>query len=68
MRGWRGCDASETTSRLARRWLHSVRRPAATDDNLMPYLMDAARAYATLGEMTDVLREAWGVYTELLAV
>jgi methylmalonyl-CoA mutase, N-terminal domain len=37
-------------------------------DNLMPYLMDAARAYATLGEMTDVLREAWGAYRELLAV
>jgi methylmalonyl-CoA mutase, N-terminal domain len=37
-------------------------------DNLMPYLMDCARAYCTLGEMTDVLRETWGVYTELLAV
>ena len=37
-------------------------------DNLMPYLIEAARAYATLGEMTNVLREAWGVYTELLAV
>jgi methylmalonyl-CoA mutase N-terminal domain/subunit len=37
-------------------------------DNLMPYLIEAARAYATLGEMTNVLRETWGVYTELLAV
>jgi methylmalonyl-CoA mutase N-terminal domain/subunit len=37
-------------------------------DNLMPYLMECARAYATLGEMTDVLRETWGVYTEQLAV
>jgi hypothetical protein len=37
-------------------------------ENLMPYLMDCARAYCTLGEMTDVLRETWGVYTELLAV
>ena len=37
-------------------------------DNLMPYLIEAARAYATLGEMTNVLREVWGVYTELLAV
>ena len=37
-------------------------------ENLMPYLMDAARAYATLGEMTDVLRRTWGVYREQLAV
>jgi methylmalonyl-CoA mutase N-terminal domain/subunit len=44
---------------------HAARRER---DNLMPYLMDAARAYATLGEMTDVLRRTWGAYTELLAV
>jgi methylmalonyl-CoA mutase, N-terminal domain len=44
---------------------HAARRER---DNLMPYLMDSARAYATLGEMTDVLREAWGVYTALRAV
>jgi methylmalonyl-CoA mutase, N-terminal domain len=37
-------------------------------ENLMPHLIAAARAYATLGEMTNVLREVWGVYTELLAV
>ena len=30
----------------------------------MPYLLDAANAYATLGETTDVLREVFGVYEE----
>ena len=30
----------------------------------MPYLLDAVTAYATLGEMCDVMREVFGVYTE----
>jgi methylmalonyl-CoA mutase N-terminal domain/subunit len=32
--------------------------------NLMPLLVDAARAYATLGETCDALREVWGVWRE----
>ncbi len=32
--------------------------------NLMPLLVDAARAYVTLGEMCDALREVWGVWRE----
>ena len=51
----------ETLSALARASLRD-------NDNLMPYLMNCARAYCTLGEMTDVLRATWGIYTELLAV
>ena len=34
------------------------------DVNLMAPLLDAVREYATLQEMMDVLREAWGVYEE----
>jgi methylmalonyl-CoA mutase N-terminal domain/subunit len=30
----------------------------------MPYLIDAAKAYCTLGEITDVMRETFGVYYE----
>ncbi len=37
---------------------------AATDTNLVPLLIEAARAEATLGEMCDVLRMEWGSYTE----
>ncbi len=32
--------------------------------NTMPLLLDAVRAYATVGEMCDVLRHAWGEYEE----
>jgi methylmalonyl-CoA mutase N-terminal domain/subunit len=34
------------------------------NDNLMPPLVEASRAYSTLGEMCDALREVWGVWTE----
>ena len=33
-------------------------------ENTMPYILDAVRAYATLGEMIDVIKEAFGVYEE----
>lgn len=34
------------------------------NENLMPYLLDAVNAYATLQEMMDVLRQEWGEYRE----
>lgn len=33
-------------------------------ENTMPYILDAVRAYATLGEMIGVMKEAFGVYEE----
>jgi methylmalonyl-CoA mutase N-terminal domain/subunit len=45
--------------------LADLRAKAATDANLMPALLTAVRAYATLGEMCDALREAWGEYEEV---
>jgi methylmalonyl-CoA mutase N-terminal domain/subunit len=37
---------------------------AEEDRNLMPAIVDASRAYATLGEMCDALRSVWGVWRE----
>jgi len=34
------------------------------DANLMPLLIEASRAYVTLGEMCDALREIWGTWRE----
>ena len=33
--------------------------------NTMPLLLDCVRAYATVGEMCDALREVWGEYEEV---
>ncbi|MGH7370172.1 MAG: methylmalonyl-CoA mutase family protein, partial [Candidatus Methylomirabilaceae bacterium] len=37
-------------------------------DLLMPRILDAVRAYATLGEIMDVMREVWGEYTEPIII
>ena len=42
--------------------LEELKRKARTDENLMPYILDAIRAKATLGEISDALREVWGTY------
>ncbi|HEU4329743.1 MAG TPA: methylmalonyl-CoA mutase family protein [Lapillicoccus sp.] len=35
-----------------------------TDENMVPAMLDAVRAEATLGEICDALRDEWGVYRE----
>src|SRR6267378_6464261 len=42
----------------------ALRDACMRDRNLVPYVLDAVRAYATLGEISDVFREAYGVYRE----
>jgi len=37
---------------------------AVSDANTMPYIVDAVRAYATVGEICEALREVYGTYTE----
>jgi methylmalonyl-CoA mutase N-terminal domain/subunit len=47
-----------------RRTLDALKAGAAKRVNTMPLLLDAVRAYATVGEMCDALREVWGEYEE----
>ncbi|NDJ76005.1 MAG: methylmalonyl-CoA mutase family protein [Chloroflexi bacterium] len=46
------------------RALDGLRSAAEGDENMMPCIIAAARAYATLSEITDVLREVFGEYQE----
>jgi methylmalonyl-CoA mutase, N-terminal domain len=41
-----------------------LQRAAETDENVMPHLVECARAYASEGEICDALRSVWGVYRE----
>ncbi len=53
-------DSAAVEAALAR-----LREDAAHEDrNLMEPIMDASRAYVTMGEMCDALREVWGVWRE----
>ncbi len=46
------------------RAMQDLRGACQTDKNLMPFVLEAVRAYATLGEISDVFREAYGAYRE----
>jgi methylmalonyl-CoA mutase, N-terminal domain len=50
-------DSAEVERCLAR-----VRAAASAGENLMPHFVDAVDAYATLGEICNVLREVFGTY------
>jgi methylmalonyl-CoA mutase N-terminal domain/subunit len=53
-------DSAQVERALAR----LKQEAAAENRNLMPAIVDASKAYATLGEMCDALREVWGVWRE----
>jgi methylmalonyl-CoA mutase, N-terminal domain len=44
--------------------LNALRQAAQGTENTMPYLLEAARSYATLQEIMDVFRTVFGTYTE----
>ena len=48
-----------------KRTLDALRAAARGRDNTMYPLLDCVRAYATVGEMCDALREVWGEYEEV---
>ena len=42
--------------------LDGLKRAAQGDENLMPYLLEAVKSYATVGEVSNTLRDAFGGY------
>src|SRR5262249_52910472 len=55
--------ASRDQARFAKA-LAGLKDAARGTDNLIPPILEAARAYATVGEMCDALREVFGEYEE----
>jgi methylmalonyl-CoA mutase N-terminal domain/subunit len=56
------------SGRRVERCLEILRRAAESRQNLMPPLIKAVEAEATLGEVSDVLRKVFGTYDEVTAV
>jgi methylmalonyl-CoA mutase N-terminal domain/subunit len=48
--------------------LDKLRSSAEKDENLMPTIIESVKAYATLGEICEVLRQAYGEYKELIII
>ena len=49
---------------LVKQRLEALRDAARTNANLIPYILDAARAYATLFEIRHAMEEVFGAYRE----
>jgi methylmalonyl-CoA mutase, N-terminal domain len=56
-------DAGKATASLA-----EVERRARTQENLMPAILSAVEVYATVGEIADALRRAFGEYQESVVI
>jgi methylmalonyl-CoA mutase N-terminal domain/subunit len=55
---------AERSSEEVSRRLAALRKAAEGSANLMPFIYDAVKAYATLGEICDAMRDVFGTYEE----
>jgi methylmalonyl-CoA mutase N-terminal domain/subunit len=62
--GLRKLRADRSNQEVARQ-LAALRNAAHGTDNLMPHIFAAVKAYATLGEICEALREVFGTYEEV---
>ncbi len=44
--------------------LDALKKAMRAGDNSFPFLLDAVKSYATMGEICDAMREVWGAYRE----
>ncbi len=51
-----------------KRCLQKIKEVASTDENLFPYVLEAVKSYATVGEISNALRDIFGEYTETVIV
>lgn len=51
-------------NRAVRKHLQALARMARKGENLMPLILEAVREYATVGEISDVFRDVYGVYRD----
>ncbi len=59
---------SERNQQKVKQVLDKLHNEADKNKNLMPTIIEAVKAYATLGEITEVLRTVFGEYRELIVV
>jgi methylmalonyl-CoA mutase N-terminal domain/subunit len=48
--------------------LEALKLAAQGDENVLPHVLAAVKAYATVGEIANTLRAVWGEHTETLVV
>lgn len=55
---------AERNNEIVQEKLRELHQAAIDEKNLMPYILDCARNYVTLGEMVEELKKVYGVYEE----
>ncbi|HHY59969.1 MAG TPA: methylmalonyl-CoA mutase family protein [Clostridia bacterium] len=55
-------------NRQAENALAELKKAAAGDENVMPYILAAVKSYATIGEITSVLKEVFGEYEQTVSL
>ncbi len=48
--------------------LEALRKACKSNENVMPYILEAVREYATLGEVCGVMREEFGEYKQTVMI
>jgi methylmalonyl-CoA mutase, N-terminal domain len=56
---------SQRSNEAVNRRLEALREAAKGPANLMPFIYEAVKSYATLGEICDAMREVFGIYEEV---
>lgn len=54
----------ERNNEIVKEKLEALYQAAVDEKNIMPYVLDCARNYVTLGEMVDELKKVYGIYEE----
>jgi methylmalonyl-CoA mutase N-terminal domain/subunit len=48
--------------------LNSLEKAAVTDENLIPYILEAVKAYSSVGEICNTMRKVFGEYKETVVI
>ncbi|MDI9472827.1 MAG: methylmalonyl-CoA mutase family protein [Tissierellia bacterium] len=59
---------AERDNQAVERALEKLRAVCRSDENVMPVIIEAVKTYATLGEITDVMRDVFGEYRQSVII
>ncbi len=59
---------AERNNKLVEEKLSALKNAALSDNNLMPFILDAVRVYASVGEICNTMRVTFGEYKEHVVI
>jgi len=59
---------SERNNEAVNKTLSGLKNAAEGDDNLLPFILNSVKTYASIGEICNVLREVFGEYKEQVII